>query len=284
LKSKRATAERSVKLYETRIQEISDEVTRIETALDVLRDKFNKGDGYFNKESNDYIDLDKPEVRQALITDNEEHIADVNCILDELHRLEEEMTSTSGRKQEAVRSLKEWKRKVKEQEDLIAGLGSTKIWFERCEKAISWFKKDGLPRLIHRSILKQLTTIINTELESFGKPFSVEVNDDLTFTATFPNGVIMNSRALSDGQKVMLAMAFWIAVNRTFAQNIGIMILDEPTSGLDSVNSACLYGILERLKKSLHQRGQQVVIITFDEEMTSVLDEVYHVVKPEDNL
>jgi DNA repair exonuclease SbcCD ATPase subunit len=229
-----------------------------------------------------YPGLQESKTREQLIESSRATINTVTNVLNNLTDLETEQSGTKGRIQEAKRTLTDWKRKQEEQEALINGLGKTKVWFDHCAKAISWFKKDGLPRLIHRSILRQLTTIINAELELFGKPFSVEVNDDLTFTAIFDNGVRSNSRALSGGQKVMLAMSFWIAVNSTFAQNLGIMILDEPTDGLDPVNSACLYGILERLKKLLHQRGQQMVIITFDDEMTSVFDNVYRIVSTEE--
>jgi DNA repair exonuclease SbcCD ATPase subunit len=55
------------------------------------------------------------------------------------------------------------------------------------------------------------------------------------------------------------------------------MIWDEPTEGLDPINTESLYGVLERKKKLLHQRGQQLVIITFDEGMIPVFDAVYQV-------
>jgi DNA repair exonuclease SbcCD ATPase subunit len=140
---------------------------------------------------------------------------------------------------------------------------------------LEWFKKDGLPRLIHRSILSRLVSVINRELQGFDEPFHVEVNDNLTFTARFADDRMVNSKALSGGEKVMLALSFWSAINRTFAQNLGIMVLDEPTSGLDDENQQRLYTVLEQWKNLLHRRDQQVIIITHDAGMESTFDNVY---------
>jgi DNA repair exonuclease SbcCD ATPase subunit len=219
--------------------------------------------------------LNDKEVREHIMDHAKAKIAENKERIQTLDAYFREQAETGGSIKEAERQLQEAERKLREQEALIAASGKTKQWFDSCDKAITWFKRDGLPRLIHRSILRQLSIIINTELEMYDKPFSIEVNDDLTFTATFADGVRINSRDLSGGQKVMFALSFLSAINSTFLKDIGIMIWDEPTDGLDAVNTDFLYAALERKKKLLHQRGQQLMIITFDTGMIPVFDTVY---------
>jgi exonuclease SbcC len=154
-----------------------------------------------------------------------------------------------------------------------------KEWYELCHSTLNWLKRDGIPRLIHTSVLRQLVTAINDELELFNTPFRVAVNDDLTFTAYFKDGTKIISKGLSGGQKVMLALAFWGAVNQTFAKNLGIMILDEPTDGLDSDNYAMLYELLVRWKQLLQQRQQQVIIISHDSDMQHVASQTINIEK-----
>lgn len=211
---------------------------------------------------------------QAKINTNKEQIR----IIDNLLR---EQSENNGSIREAERQLEEAKRKLAEQEERAANSGKIKQWFASCDRAVAWLKKEGLPRLVHRSILRQLTSLINTELSQYDNSFAIEVNDDLTFTAIFADGRRINSRALSGGQKTMLALSFLSAINRTFLQDIGIMVWDEPTDGLDPVNTETLYSILEQKKKLLHQRGQQLVIITFDEGMIPVFDAVCRIGQPQ---
>jgi DNA repair exonuclease SbcCD ATPase subunit len=201
-----------------------------------------------------------------------------HCInlLQERTAVEDKRNVCRGQLTEIEDSIAGTKKHLEQKKQMLAEFGKTDKFFAYFDKAVDWLKKDGLPRLIHRSILRQLTDVINSELKSFSDPFSAEVNDDLTFTALFEDGRQINSKALSGGQKVMLALSFWSAINRTFAKNLGIMILDEPTDGLDTDNMERLYGVLDRWKRLLHQRGQQVVIITHDEGMEQVFDTVFH--------
>jgi DNA repair exonuclease SbcCD ATPase subunit len=234
-----------------------------------------------NPTSKTQYDWTDPEVREARRVNADRIIKEAKEQIEKIDGLLQEQAENNGSIREAEKQLADAERKLEKQEALIADSGKIKQWFDCCDKAILWFKKDGLPRLIHRSILRQLSVLINAELELYDKPFSIEVNDDLTFTASFADGRHINSRALSGGQKVMFALSFLSAVNHTFLQNIGIMVWDEPTEGLDPINTEFLYAVMERKKKLLHQRGQQLVIITFDEGMIPVFDAVYRVEPPQ---
>jgi len=203
------------------------------------------------------------------------HIPQLQECIRQIHEWEKQMAGLEGAGQELVRQQNDLESRIAEQERLQESAGPLTAWYETCGRAIDWLRKDGLPRLIHRSILRKLTGVVNEELACFERPFTVAVNDDLTFTASFADGRRIHSRILSNGQKIMLALSFWSAVNRTFAQNLGIMILDEPADCLDPENTLLFYSILEKWKKMLHRRGRQVVIITLDEGMVELFDTVY---------
>ena len=196
---------------------------------------------------------------------------------EEAREKERQITNLEGACQESIRQQKYLARQMEEQQRIQESAGEHSAWFEICDKAIHWLRKDGLPRLIHRSVLHRLTEIINRELAGFRHPFQVEVNDDLTFTALFEDGRRIHSKVLSNGQKIMLALSFWSAVNMTFAQNLGIMIFDEPADCLDRENTELFYEVMEQRKVLLHRRGQQVAIITLDEGMTDIFDTVYRI-------
>ena len=211
---------------------------------------------------------------QELLEKCELRVRRIRGEIQSFRELEKQLNILLGSKQASENRLLELQGKLAEQIAMKESQGAKTVWLEKCGKALDWLKKGGLPRLIHHSVLEQLVSTINRELVCFDDPFTVSVNDDLTFTATFPDGVRSVAKDLSGGQKVMLAMAFWSAINRTFAQNLGIMILDEPTDGLDQDNKQHLYRIMEEWAKLLRRRGQQVMVITHDTEMEESFDSV----------
>jgi DNA repair exonuclease SbcCD ATPase subunit len=179
-----------------------------------------------------------------------------------------------GQKKEAISHLTELQTRLVEAKSQLAASGNAQEWFDYCDRALAWLRKDGLPKLVHASVLKQLCSVVNEELSLFDDPFKVEVGEDLSFVAYFEDERVIPSKALSGGQKVMLALSFWSAVSRVFAKNLGLMILDEPTDGLDADNNERLYQIMLRWRQLLHQRGQQVIIITHDAGMSDVFDNI----------
>jgi len=211
---------------------------------------------------------------EKLFDDCERRATEIRDEIKKFREVEKQLNILLGSKQASENRLLELQGKLAEQIAMKESQGAKTAWLEKFGKALDWLKKSGLPRLIHHSVLEQLVSTINRELICFADPFEVSVNDDLTFTAMFPDGVRSVAKDLSGGQKVMLAMAFWSAINRTFAQNLGIMILDEPTDGLDQDNKQHLYRIMEEWAKLLRLRGQQVMVITHDTEMEDSFDSV----------
>jgi DNA repair exonuclease SbcCD ATPase subunit len=149
-------------------------------------------------------------------------------------------------------------------ENALADGEVSEEWLQKFEKALQWLKPDGVPRIIHHNVLQQLLQTINNEIRVFDTDFHITLNADLTFTANFDDGRKIHAKGLSGGQKVILSLAFWSAINQTFARNLGIMILDEPTDGLDETNSYKLRSILQTWNDRVTARGQQIIIITHD--------------------
>ena len=96
---------------------------------------------------------------------------------------------------------------------------------------------DKLPKVVAHNYLEILADDTNELLESFDADFRVSLGEGLNFAATFLRGpyagAVSPAQRLSEGQKVLLALAFRVAVNSLFAGTAGLLCLDEPTESLD---------------------------------------------------
>lgn len=220
------------------------------------------------------LGLRSPETRRKRLEDVRAEIATLEERIAETRCYENKLAALQGARDEALRRVRQCESELEEQRQLRDGFGNAPLWFEKCDRAIDWLKKDGLPRLVHRSALGDLVDAINDELGKFADPFRVIVNEDVTFTALFPGGKEIKSKALSGDEKYMLGLAFLSAVNRTFARNLGIMFIDEPTASLDAHHIQLLFRILEQWKRILLRRNQQLIIVTHVEETASIADSV----------
>ena len=98
--------------------------------------------------------------------------------------------------------------------------------------------------------------------------------DGLGFLVDFPDGRSQPASRLSGGQKVVLALAFRIAVNSLFAADLGVIALDEPTAYLDDENISCLDVALARLRDLSEARGLQCILITHEKGLGHLFDHV----------
>jgi DNA repair exonuclease SbcCD ATPase subunit len=89
--------------------------------------------------------------------------------------------------------------------------------------------RDALPRVVARSYLGLIEGQINALLDQFDAGFLVAAGEDLAFTARFHDGRRQPAARLSGGQKVLLSLAFRVAVNIYFTGDIGMLTLDEGT-------------------------------------------------------
>jgi DNA repair exonuclease SbcCD ATPase subunit len=135
------------------------------------------------------------------------------------------------------------------------------------------FHWNALPWQVTNANLAALTQDINQILEWLGNPFWVENDGKLGFIAHLPQHGPQPAGALSGGQKVVLAIAFRLAVNSLFGANFHTMWLDEPTAGLDAAHVEYLESALQRLGARVRDR-RQIVIVTHAEELRTAFDQV----------
>lgn len=139
-----------------------------------------------------------------------------------------------------------------------------RAWLTTADRAKTALK--AAPRIVAGRNLAKLETAINELLEIFGVDFLVaaEQNGTPAFVAEFFDGRKQPARRLSYGQKTVLALAFRVAVNSMFAEEIGLLILDEPTAYLDQQRIKALAPVLSKLRELSTARGLQCVIVTHE--------------------
>lgn len=120
------------------------------------------------------------------------------------------------------------------------------------------------PRLVAQRNLQRLESAVNDILQIFAVNFSVRVATDgsLTFLAEFFDGRKQVAQRLSVGQKTVLALAFRVACNAMFAEEIGLLALDEPTASLDAPRIRALAPVLEKLRDLSTAKGLQCLLVT----------------------
>jgi len=137
----------------------------------------------------------------------------------------------------------------------------------------SVFHRNEAPRMVSYTYVEMMLEQVNEALSMFEAPFRVEMDESLGFTARFLDGVrVQPDRRLSIGERIVLAMAFRITVNSTFAGQVGVLIMDEPTAGLDEHNLDSLPRALERLRDLSHERGLQVLFVTHEPRISHHFD------------
>lgn len=140
-------------------------------------------------------------------------------------------------------------------------------WLADVSRWRSILHRDNLPKLVAQELLERLVVEINNNLEAFATPFTVKAADDLSLDVTKPRGRVEAASRLSGGEKILLAVAFRIAVNSVFASEAGMLVLDEPSAGLDTRNIDCLADVLERISLATTAKQQQILIVTHDERL-----------------
>lgn len=149
-----------------------------------------------------------------------------------------------------------------------------RAWQEYCQELRSLFHKDGAPKFVAQRNLQRLQFSVNETLEMFETDFRVEADENLSFRAMFANGVVQPADRLSQGQRVILALAFRLALNLLLAENIGALYLDEPTAWLDEHHIRGFEPVLTRLREFSASRGLQVIIITHEQQLAPLFDSV----------
>lgn len=164
--------------------------------------------------------------------------------------------------------------RVQQLEEAVASEARDVQWLEFLSEVRSVVHRDGLPKILSYNRLQQLQESTNEILELFEAEFRVAADEQLSFTATFPDGRVVPASRLSGGQQIVLAVAFRASVNSIFAGEVGFLMLDEPTVYLDRAYVSRFSAVLGRMKEFAASRGLQIVIITHEGELSPLFDEV----------
>lgn len=132
----------------------------------------------------------------------------------------------------------------------------------------------GLTSAVVDHCLEALVGRINERLEEFSAPFTVALDAQASFTATFPDGAKVAAGRLSGGQKMILALAFRLSVLAEYGGDLGFLCLDEPTVGLDTANRGGLARCLAAVGRWAAAGDAQLVVITHDPQLAAAADTV----------
>lgn len=144
-------------------------------------------------------------------------------------------------------------------------------WNDRVDNLKKVFKYNALPMVLSYKYMARVVTELNNTLAQIGIPFTIELEQDLSFVANFGRKKVPAAR-LSGGQKVILTIAYRLAVNFTFATNLGLLCLDEPTVGLDEANLGALEKAFDRLKQFSSANGVQILVVTHERNISHLFD------------
>ena len=143
--------------------------------------------------------------------------------------------------------------------------------FEDLKRVYKTNKEKSIPMIITRQYMGAVIDELNRTLSNIDMPFTINLLSDLSFQADFGTHKVPSDR-LSGGQKVMLTMAYRLAVNSTFAADLGLLCLDEPTVGLDEANLVGLSKAFEGLKEYALNAGTQIVVVTHEKGLSHLFD------------
>jgi exonuclease SbcC len=198
--------------------------------------------------------------------------------------LKEKVAERQTLEQQQAQAVFELK-KLSEQYDGVVQqeneLTRVKEWLHLSEQAREALK--NAPRLVAQRNLLKLETSINELLQIFGVNFVVAVAGDgsPTFRAKFFDGRDVQAQRLSIGQKTVLALAFRVAVNAMFAEEIGLLALDEPTASLDAARIQALAPVLEKLRDLSTSKGLQCLLVTHASNLSHLFESVIELEAPE---
>lgn len=185
------------------------------------------------------------------------------------------VAETSGKLRWAEKALSECQAEWKKYEQQLARFQQVEALKAKLGSLRALFHKAGLPAKVSQFCLHALRGDVDNLLERFDAPFRIADVVDLRLIVRFYDGRAgPASQMLSGGEKMILALAFRVAVGLLFAGDLGILCLDEPTVGLDASNLRCVEIALNRLREFGQARGLQFLLITHESGLDNLCDRV----------
>jgi DNA repair exonuclease SbcCD ATPase subunit len=170
--------------------------------------------------------------------------------------------------------VKATQRRIANVQTAEATVQRTKDFCALLERVRGIFHKEAAPAIVVHSNLHNLQAEINRQLGLFDADYRVQVADGASFTAVFEGGIVQPVQRLSYGQKVAMAFAFRLALNRTIIPQVNGLFLDEPTAYLDERRIDAFAPVFEQLRQSSQSTGLQCVIVTHERRLSHLFDNV----------
>jgi DNA repair exonuclease SbcCD ATPase subunit len=246
------------------LQAASSKCDRLEGQLSALRDR--------RAELSEQ--LATAQVTQADVHQARTRLTKLGELLAERDQLAQTRSEALWRQRDAQRALDQ----ALADEQKAAQL---RTWVARAERTREALKH--APRLVAQRNLQRLEASINELLRIFQVNFQVKVAEDgtPTFIAEFYDGRRQVAQRLSIGQKTVLALAFRVAVNAQFAEEIGLLALDEPTASLDQPRIQALAPVLEKLRELSTAKGLQCLMVTHAATLSNLFESAIELEPPE---
>ncbi len=134
------------------------------------------------------------------------------------------------------------------------------------------FSEQGLPRRVVEYHFDHLVAYTQMFLEQLQSRFAVvkDLEDPLSFRFIRydePGSASLPMQKMSGGQKVVMSLAFLMAIQRQLVQDVGFLVLDEPSVHLDepAVEGAVL--MLQRAGQQLTDTDHQIWVCDHDPRM-----------------
>lgn len=141
------------------------------------------------------------------------------------------------------------------------------------------FHREAYPAAVARLYIERINASWNEMLQLLDVPFLVRVTPSLEIALSFAGNEASAEQA-SGGQQCCVSLAFLLAVNRLFAQNVGLLVLDEPTYGLDSDHIDRVVDLLNEASNYVNSAGMQIFVVTHEEKLRQGFDSVISLTVP----
>jgi exonuclease SbcC len=127
------------------------------------------------------------------------------------------------------------------------------------------FGRAGVKEYYIRHRFEQLAELTREFLMDLDANFTIDVDPDnatsFTFTRVDEDIVYaMSMNKLSGGQKVRLAIAFLMAVQRLIVPEVAFLVIDEPSDGLDEDGIESFKELIMEMRNKLSNSDSQVII------------------------
>lgn len=148
---------------------------------------------------------------------------------------------------------------------------------ERWSKARDKLHRDCMPRIAIEKLREQLNLLMAGHLEALEAPFTAWIDDELEIRfVSMDSEESRSASRLSAGQKVLLGIAFRLALVSRVNSRLPVIAFDEPTVHLDTRAVEVVQQLLRRIAGN-RESGRYVLVADCRPEMEECADTVLKV-------